>query len=226
MEKSLLNRKNNKGAAVKHQKRVNRWLTIGAALVALVCLVFLGLNLFGPQPSDKYQKDGYKTPDFSFQDRSGRMFSSAELKGKVWVADFIFTHCAGTCPLLTNQMMVLKKQWGNDPGFKLVSFTVDPDRDTVPVLKKYGEDCGSDPNQWFFLTWRKDELYKVIGEGFKLTAAPNEEGEKGFEFIHTTRMVLVDGNGMVRGFYDAESAEDLPKLHQDIVYLMGSRKKS
>lgn len=201
-----------------------KWLMV--AIVALVGIGFFGEKLLASRHSDKFQTPGYKTPDFSFLDRSGRIFSSSELKGKVWAADFIFTNCAGTCPLLTSQMIILKKQWGNDPGFKLVSFTVDPARDTVEVLKKYADNCGADQNQWFFLTGKKEELYKVIGEGFKLTAAPDEKGEKGFEFIHTTRMVLVDGNGMVRGFYDAESAEDLPKLHQDIVYLMGSRKKS
>lgn len=211
---------------MKQPKRVNRWIVVGAALAALACFVFWGLNLFGPQPSDKYQKDGYKIPVFSFQDRSGRMFSSAELKGKVWVADFIFTHCAGTCPLLTNQMMILKKQWGANPDFKLLSMTVDPERDTVEVLKKYADDCTADPNQWFFLTGKKEELYKVIREGFKLPALPNEEGEIGFEFIHSTRLVLVDGTGSVRGYYDAEATEELPKLYQDLKYLMNSKDKT
>ena len=109
-----------KGAAMKQPKVRNRLLIVAAGLVGLAGMGLVGLNFFGPQPSDKYQKDGYKIPDFSFQDRSGRMFSSAELKGKVWVADFIFTHCAGTCPLLTNQMMILKKQWGANPDFKQI----------------------------------------------------------------------------------------------------------
>lgn len=199
---------------------------VGSGLVSLVLLVWLGINVLGDHPSDKFLKEGYKVPEFSFQERSGRAFSGNELHGKVWVADFIFTHCAGTCPLLTNQMMVLKKQWGENPGFKQVSFTVDPARDTVPVLKKYAEDCGASLSEWFFLTDEKDKLYKVIGEGFKLTAAPNPEVEPGFEFIHTTRMALVDAKGVIRGLYDAESAEDLSKLHLDIKYLMNSRSKS
>ena len=165
-------------------------------------------------------------PEFSFQDRTGRMFSSSELKDKVWVVDFIFAHCAGSCPLLSQQMKRLQTQWKDNQDLKLVSLTVDPDRDTVKALKNYADDLKADENQWFFLTGAKTDLYRVIREGFKVTAMPNEEAVPGFDYIHSTRMMLVDGKGVVRGLYDGEQPEDLKKLDKDVKFLMSSRSKS
>lgn len=156
-------------------------------------------------------------------DRSGRMFSSAELKGKVWVVDFIFSHCAGSCPMLSQKMKGLQETWKGNPDFKLVTFTVDPERDTVAALKQYAEDYHADPNQWFFLTGKKADIYQAIRGGFKEIADRDYEAGPGFEFIHSTRMVLVDGDGKIRGLYDGESDTDVSKLKQDIRYLMGSR---
>ena len=100
--------------------------------------------------------------------------------------------------------------------------TVDPDRDTAEVLKDYAADYHADPNQWFFLTGKKVDVYRTIREGFKEIADPNPEGGAGFDFIHSTRLMLVDAKGMVRGLYDGENDEDVEKLHFDIKYLMSS----
>ncbi len=176
--------------------------------------------------SDLFQKEIMKSPDFSFQDRTGRMFSSSELKGKVWVVDFIFSHCAGSCPVLTQQMNSLQKEWRGNPDFKLVSLTVDPDRDNVKALKAYADDLKADENQWFFLTGAKADLYKVIREGFKVTAMPNEEQVPGFDFIHSDRLILMDAKGSVRALYNGEMPEEMAKLKQDVKYLMSLREKS
>ncbi len=199
------------------------WLAAG---IALLLLVVTGYQVMGSRHSDKLQKNVMQAPDFSFQDRTGRVFSSSELKGKVWVVDFIFAHCAGSCPLLSQQMKHLQTQWKGNQDLKLVSFTVDPERDTVAGLKTYASDLKADENQWFFLTGPKADLYRVIREGFKVTAMPNEEAVPGFDYIHSTRMILVDGKGVVRGLYDGEQEEDLKKLNQDVKFLMSSRSKS
>jgi cytochrome oxidase Cu insertion factor (SCO1/SenC/PrrC family) len=154
------------------------------------------------------------------------MFSSAELVGKVWVVDFIFGHCAGSCPLLSRQMQLLGIDWKGNPDFKLVTFTVDPQHDTAEFLKGYAADYHADENQWFFLTGEKTVLYQVIREGFKATAIETPEEGAGFDFIHSTRLMLVDARGRIRGLYDGEQDVDVQKLHKDVKFLMSSRSRS
>ena len=189
---------------------------------ALAALAFLGWRSWVLRPSDRFLSPQDSAPEFSFMDRSGRMFSSSELKGKVWVVDFIFSHCAGSCPMLSQKMKGLQDDWKGNPDFKLVTFTVDPERDTVAALKQYADDYHADPNQWFFLTGAKADLYQAIRGGFKEIADRDYEAGPGFEFIHSTRMVLVDGKGKIRGLYDGENDGEVLKLKQDIKHLMGS----
>ncbi len=199
---------------------IQKALWLGLVLVAFA---FLGYRVLGSRPSDKFQKPLFAVPDFSFPERGGSNFSNSQLKGKVWVVDFIFAHCAGSCPMLSQKMKNLQEAWKGNPDFKLVTFTVDPDRDNVQALKDYASSYQADPNQWFFLTGKKVDIYRTIRQGFKEIADANPEGGPGFDFIHTTRMVLVDANGNIRGLYDGESDEEVKKLQQDIKYLMSSR---
>ncbi len=199
------------------------WLFFGVVLI--------GLNLFGywtwtHRPSDRLLQPQMAAPDFSFPERSGQTFSSDELKGKVWVVDFIFAHCAGSCPLLSQQMQLLQKDWKDDPDLQLVTFTVDPERDTVESLKKYADDLKADPAKWFFLTGEKEALYKVIRDGFRAAAQRDPLAPAGFEYIHSSRIYLVDSKGMIRGFYDGTDEADLKKLHQDVKYIMSRWSKS
>lgn len=195
-------------------------------IAALGALGFLGWGVESSRPSDKFEKPLFSAPEFSFMERSGRVFSSSKLKGKVWVVDFIFAHCAGSCPLLSQKMRALQDTWKDNPDFKLVTFTVDPDRDTAAALKLYADDFSADPNQWFFLTGKKADIFKTIRGGFKEIADRDYQAGPGFEFIHSTRMVLVDGDGKIRGLYDGENDQDVQKLRQDIKYLMSSRNHS
>lgn len=191
-------------------------------ILALAALGYFGWRSWDLHPSDKFLKPVDTAPDFAYTDRSGKTFSSSQLKGKVWVVDFIFAHCAGSCPMMSQKMMELQESWKGNPNFKLVTFTVDPERDTVDALRQYAEDYHADPNQWFFLTGPKEEIYKTILGGFKEIAARDYEAGPGFEFIHSTRIILVDGNGKIRGLYDSQNDEDLLKLRQDIKCLLGS----
>ena len=198
-----------------------KWL---AGLMALGLLVFFGFRVVGPKPSVQFQeKPGMKAPGFTFQERAGREFSSDELKGKVWVADFIFTTCAGSCPLLSQKMKRLQGIWKGNPGFKLVTFTVDPERDTVVVMRQYAKELGADENQWFFLTGAKKDLFYAAREGFKVAAEPDPTAGLGYDFVHTTYMVLVDAQGNIRGYYDGQQEQDLTHLDQDIRYLMAQK---
>lgn len=202
------------------------WQRILVASLALAGILFWGIRVQASRPSDLFKKPVVLAPEFSFKDRSGKTLSKADLRDKVWVTDFIFTHCAGSCPVLSGKMKSLQEAWKGDKRFALVSFTTDPARDTVQALKKYAESLQADPDQWFFLTGAKKDLYSVIRDGFLLTAQEDPLGGPGFEFVHTTRMVLVDGRGMVRGFYDAQEEEHMKKLEQDIKFLIGKRGRS
>lgn len=194
------------------------------AVIAVLGTVFLGYQALGSRHSDKLSKTSMmKAPSFQFEERSGRTFSSDELRGKVWVIDFVFTRCAGTCPMLTRQMQILQEGWKGNPDLKLVSITVDPDHDTRQVMAQYAEQAKADPSQWFFLSGAKKDIYPVIRDGFKVTAMADPQPEPGFEFIHTTRMILVDGRGDVRGLYDGQEDGDMKKLWADVRYLMSSR---
>ena len=205
------------------KKGIPIWQVALAAGLGFIALGFLGWRVMESRHSDLFDKETFKAPDFSFTERNGNNFSSEELKGKVWVVDFIFAHCAGSCPLLSQEMKKLQTDWKGNPNFRMVTFTVDPERDTAKFLKTYASDLGADDQQWIFLTGVKADLYRVIREGFKVTAMENPEGGIGFEYIHTTRLMLVDALGRIRGFYDGEQPGELQKLHKDVKFLMSSR---
>jgi protein SCO1 len=148
-------------------------------------------------------------PDFTLVDQTGREFRSAErLKGKVWVANFIFTNCAGPCPRMSGQMRDLRDA-AKDLDVRLVSFTIDPGRDTPAVLASYGKRFGADPGKWYFLTGSQAELHKLSRQAFML-------GDVDGTLEHSTRFVLLDRNSSIRGFYDSSDPEKMAALVKDM----------
>ena len=121
---------------------------------------------------------------------------------------------------MSGHLRVLARQFKDQDDFKLVTFTVDPDYDKVPVMAKYAKEFGADPQQWIFLTGTKKDLYTMIKQGFKLSAAEDPQAIPGFEFIHTIRVVLVDADGKIRGMYDGDDLNDIQNLQLDAVYLL------
>ncbi len=192
------------------------WIALSVALVALAALGFKIAFLSAKPPVDTLGK----APAFKFEDRSGAMVSNSDLNGKFWVADFIFTRCAGSCPVLGEQMKRLQKDWKGSPKLDLVTFTVDPDYDTAAVLKEYAADLGADPKQWFFLTGAKKDLLQTAEEGFKLTAIENPGAEPGALFIHSTKLVLVGPDGTILGYYDGTDNTEFQKLRDELKSLL------
>ena len=154
--------------------------------------------LSSPQNAQGLQKY-WTLPEFSLTERSGQAVGLPDLAGKVWVADFIYTTCPGPCPVLTSHLSELQKAIGGEPEVRLVSISTDPDHDNPEVLKAYAERYKAGPH-WLFLTGKKDVIYALARDGFKLPIAPATAG--GEPIIHSTRLVLVDKKGVVRGFYD------------------------
>ncbi len=150
------------------------------------------------------------TGDFRLTAESGLPFESTALRGKIWVADFIFTNCQGPCPRMTSLMKRLEEQ---APAVQLVSFTVDPARDSPEVLAAYAKQYRADPSRWRFLTGDLPELHRLSREVFKLG---NVDGR----MDHSTRFVLVDRRGRIRGYYGTQEDAPLQRLLDDIHYLM------
>ena len=149
-------------------------------------------------------------PEFSLTDQNGQTVTNADLRGKIWIADFIFTRCKGPCPLMTSRMLEMQKALTKTPEVKLVSVTVDPEYDTPEVLKGYAGANFADPDRWKFLTGDKAVIEKLVTEGF-MQHLDEENGEP----VHGTMFLVVDGNGMVRSARMLEDPELIPKILTD-----------
>jgi protein SCO1/2 len=157
---------------------------------------------------------------FSFKDQTGQTVTLDTLKGKAWVADFIFTRCAGPCPLLTSQMKELAREFAAKKDLVWVSFTVDPDYDTPPVLKKYAARVGADNARWKFLTGPKDQVYALIRQSFHLAAEPLQVTETGeVDIMHSLYFVLVNPEGRISGVYDSSDAPSVNRLKAELARL-------
>ncbi len=185
--------------------------------------------------SDLYDENGRPKPvevtltwpesgvaDFSFTDRNGETITKHDLLGKPWVTGFIFTACAGPCPRVSLAMQSIQKRYDDKP-VNLVTFTVDPKRDTPEVLAKYADFYQADPNQWFFLTGDRDELYSLINRSFLMPVMEDKNPEPGFEIIHTTNLCLVDAAGRVVGKYNSVKEEDMALLRRDLDRLLAAQ---
>lgn len=157
-------------------------------------------------------------PDFSLTERSGEPLGLADLRGKVWVADFIFTNCAGTCPIMTTAMADLQKAAlaENLSDVKLVSITVDPERDSLAVLQRFADGYGAIKERWYFLTGDGAAIQQLASKGFLLSAAASTGGSAEEPIIHSNRFVLVDRQGRIRGYYDGTDGESVKLLQQDL----------
>jgi protein SCO1/2 len=153
-------------------------------------------------------------PAFTLTDQTGRPFGSRELTGKIWVADFIFTSCQAACPLLSERMADVGKRARNlGPDFHLVSISVDPERDTPERLAAYAARYGANPISWSFLTGPEQAIQATVVDGFKVGAGKErrgggaDAGASGFwEIFHGEKLVLVDRQLRIRGYFDATPA--------------------
>jgi protein SCO1 len=156
-------------------------------------------------------------PDFLLTERSNRKVSRQDLAGKVWVADFIFTRCAGICLAMSTNMQQLQDRLPAE--VHLVSFSVDPYNDTPAVLTEYANRYGADHDRWLFLTGEPDAIQKLSIGGFKL-ALDTTNGTETEPITHSSRMALVDKEGRIRGYYGTEDTDALDRLVEDVKKLL------
>jgi protein SCO1 len=219
--------------AATDTRKILAWYVFAGALVTCVAVMtwfqlaharrpgnVLAIVDSAPKRDPNAPLPKYKSvPDFQLVERSGRPVTRDDLKGKVWVADFIFTTCSGPCPLISKRMSDLQKRVAARDGVRLVSITVDPENDTPDVLKKYADRFGASADRWLFLTGEKSTVRALITNGFTLTAedgtAPDSE-----RVIHSTRLALVDKHGFIRGYYDGVGDLGIDDLVRDIERLL------
>ena len=156
-------------------------------------------------------------PNFELVNQDGQRFGSVQLAGKIWIADFIYTSCPGPCPMISTRMSELQKPL-EKTDVHLVSFSVDPTRDTPEVLRSYAERLHTEPKRWDFLTGPKSAIYDLSHKGFKLAVSDGSD-EAGIP-VHSTRIVLVDRHGEIRGYYEATEADAVTKLLADTSHLL------
>ncbi len=164
-----------------------------------------------------------EAPAFSYAERSGKPFGSEDLKGKVWIADFIFTRCAGICPLMANHMRMLQDRLKQKKNIRFVSFSVDPEHDTPEVLFKYAEKFSADRDRWLFLTGPKQEIFNLSERSFHLGVGDVPEKDRQAvdqSVMHSSKFALVDSKGKIRGYYDSQTMNDFDRLIEDAKTLL------
>jgi protein SCO1/2 len=207
-----------------------RFLLLGVSVVSLGIILGTffwlklaprpGLTGWDAKPLEGLQRYG-SVPQFSLVERSGKTTTLADLRGSIWIADFIYTTCQDTCPMQTAEMAQLQEQWEDRAGLKLVSFSVDPEKDTIEVLSRYADRYKADAQRWLFLTGAKEEISRLVQEGFRLSAvALSSEGNKDSVIMHSPRFVLIDKQAQIRGYYDSRDPQALQRLKNDLATLI------
>lgn len=194
--------------------KTQKTLTItawGLLVVAMVALVASGMY----DRQAKLPVMG-QVPSFAMLDQNGKAFGDADLKGSVWVADFVFTRCVGPCPTMMEKMAKVQQATAG-ADVRLVSFTVDPDHDTPQVLKTYGQKYQADESRWTLATGKVTEIMDLAKKMFIAVAPATGSSEIG----HGTYLVLIDGQGRMRGFYSGQDDEGWRKLSEDAAALAG-----
>lgn len=154
-------------------------------------------------------------PTYKLTNEQGQPFGTENLRGKTYIANFVFTSCPSVCPKLTKRMSEVQERTKDlGDALHLVTFSVDPENDTPEILKGYAQKYSADPARWVFLTGPLKEIEPVIMQGFKTMVAKKEAPSGMFEIVHGERFVLVDGKGFIRGFYEA-TAEGTDGLIND-----------
>ena len=192
-----------------HLRRARRVAT--ARLSLLACLSLTLLSACGRRAPE------YAVlPDFALTavgPEKETPFTKADMLGRPWVVDFVFTRCSGPCPLLSKRMAELAETL--PPQVGLLTVTVDPDGDTPERLRAYAKAYGARPGRWVFVRGGVKETYELMYAGFRLPISTDPGAQPGRRVVHSTRFVLVDGSGTIRGYYDGLGDSDAESLTRD-----------
>lgn len=196
------------------------WVGLGLLFSLLGLMYLLSLMEYG-QARQKALPVISQVADFTLTNQEGSATTLADLSNHVWVADIIFTRCAGSCPIMSTQMKSLQDALPSTSQAKLVTLTTDPDYDTPAILKRYGKRYGADFQRWTFLTGAKGELAGLAAGSLKLgsTPVPPQDQTNSVDlFVHSTIFVVVDRQARLRGSFQTEGQDvDWTKIRPQII---------
>ena len=197
-----------------------RYLLVMGILLLVMLMTSVSLLFAQRAQAPRVQEAGLDTlpvfgqvSNFELTAATGKPFRADRMAGKVWVADFIFTSCPGICPIMTGEMAELHRAFDGEDRVEFVSISVDPETDTPEVLAEYGERYGADPERWHFLTGAIEDIHALSTQTFKVGALDDP-------INHSSRFILVDGTGAIRGYYIGTDKEDIARLAGDIAELL------
>lgn len=194
----------------------NTWTWLGALVLSAALLGVVVVRLRTPVAQGAL---GNVQP-FSLTDSRGASFSSSQLEGKVWVANFIFTRCPTVCPRFTSQMRAIEEQTRElGDRVRFVSFSVDPEHDGPAQLQAYMEKQGVNPARWNFLTGPREQLERVVIGGMKVAMGKAPSSDL-MSLAHGTRFVVVDGGGNIRGYHDMNEAKAVARVAEQLTALV------
>ena len=185
--------------------RIKIYIAVAVFLLATYFLNYMGKENELPEIG--------MVPEFEFVNSEQETITLNDLKGKVWVADFIFTTCTMACPMMTGNMNIIHKKYKKNDDVRLVSISVYPEYDTPEVLTKYASQYDANTSRWYFLTGEESTVKRVIKDGFKI-------GDYEDIIFHSEKFALVDKKGMIRAYYNGMKTEDMKKLKKDINSLL------
>ena len=206
----------------------------GVFLVFSVITLYLFQNALTPRktlpifnPSDvnpelvdstvQYISKYHTIADFSFVNQNGKTITQDDYEGKIYVADFFFTTCGSICPKMTANLFEVQKAIINNPKVMLLSHTVFPETDSVPVLKEYALKYEVDDSKWNLVTGDKKEIYELARKSY-MAVKTQGNGDQ-YDMIHTENFMLIDKKRQIRGYYDGTNPEDIDRLLEDIKVL-------
>ena len=163
----------------------------------------------------------HQIPDFAFVDQDSQQVTQQTVDGKIYVADFFFTSCPSICPKMKSQMLRVYEEFKDNPDVLLLSHSIDPQHDTVAVLKEYAERLGVESEKWHFLTGKKDSIYDIAMQ--YLVGVEEDGNAAGGGFTHGGHFVLLDGQRRIRGVYDGTKEASVDQLMQDIPLLLNEK---
>ncbi|WP_317047605.1 SCO family protein [Adhaeribacter pallidiroseus] len=164
----------------------------------------------------------HQIPDFSFINQDSQRVTSQTLAGKIYVTDFFFTTCPTICPKMKSQLLRVYEKFKNNDQVVLLSHTIDPQHDSVAVLRDYAGRLGVSSSKWQFVTGAKDSIYAIAAQ-YMVSAAEDEKEPGGF--VHSGAFILTDTNRHVRGIYDGTVPEQVDQLMNDILLLLAEKQQ-
>ena len=189
------------------------YLVVGGILGSLVFSIILFQRAMRVEKLPVYAE----VQDFRLIDARGQEFRLKNLKGKVWVADFIFTTCSGICPVMTKNMAALSRSFSPIDSVEMVSVSVNPENDTPAVLAGFARRYHANTTKWHFLTGSREEITHLALESFKIGSVEEP-------IFHSNRFVLVDRTGKIRGYYDGTQTKNINALFKDIAALIKEKR--